>query len=655
MLPTTFMAGMTLPLFTYVLLNKGSGESSIGRVYAANTIGAIVGVLFAVHIGLPFLGMKNLLVVGAALDIVLGLVLLMKFAESRWQSPGFAVASVAVFAVFVSTAFGPNFDRGKLASGVYRYKRADVYADEEFLFYKDGKTASVAFRLGQDGLGVLATNGKPDASIQLDPDNAPSADESTMILAGVLPMAYAPHAKRVANIGMGSGQTAHVILGNPDIEVVDTVEIEVEMVNASRNYGEHVARVYDDPRSRIHIEDAKTYFSLNNEIYDFIIAEPSNPWVSGVSSLFSQEFYSTVRDYLTDEGLFVQWIQSYEFNDELAVSILKALAQHFDDFDIYISSSTDVILVAKKTGELGEPDWDLVFSDEIGKSMQRAGIRTPADLRVRQLANRAMLVPYLEDMPVLANSDYFPYVDLNAGKALYLDSRAYMFLGWSMAPLPVLEMLDERDIAFVDVTPGTVSVRVDAIRAADWIYRKLTETRQSDPPDDGAEVRSALRFMADWLASSQATCIAEANRERWSQSAFDIMVATLPHMDSDRAEEVVDELEKSACGLRQDPVIGAWLGLYRAVAVRDAEGMYVASRALLASGNDLPSYEREYLVNAAMLGAITAGQPKAAYDLWTESGGSHYSSGAEMPAYTKLLLSLSARFDDPVTRQAATQ
>lgn len=165
MLPTTFMAGMTLPLFTYVLLRKDSGESSIGRIYAANTLGAI---------------------------------------------------------------------------------------------------------------------------------------------AGVLPMAYAPDATHAANIGMGSGQTAHTILGNPRIEVVDTVEIEVEMVNASRHYGEQVARVYDDPRSRIHIEDAKTYFSLNNTVYDFIIAEPSNPWVSGVSSLFSQEFYATVRNCLEDEGIFVQ-------------------------------------------------------------------------------------------------------------------------------------------------------------------------------------------------------------------------------------------------------------------------------------------------------------------------------------------------------------
>lgn len=89
MLPTTFMAGMTLPLFTYVLLRKGSGESSIGRIYAANTLGAIAGVLFAVHIGLPVLGLKSLIVFGAALDIALGCVLILKFTGTPWRSPGF--------------------------------------------------------------------------------------------------------------------------------------------------------------------------------------------------------------------------------------------------------------------------------------------------------------------------------------------------------------------------------------------------------------------------------------------------------------------------------------------------------------------------------------------------------------------------------------
>src|SRR5467141_1074691 len=80
MLPATFCAGTTLPLITFHLLQRGHGERSIGAVYAANTLGAIAGVFFAIHVGLPSLGLKNLLTLGGALDVALGVALL-------WSAP----------------------------------------------------------------------------------------------------------------------------------------------------------------------------------------------------------------------------------------------------------------------------------------------------------------------------------------------------------------------------------------------------------------------------------------------------------------------------------------------------------------------------------------------------------------------------------------
>ena len=65
MLPATFCAGMTLPLITAILLRGGHGEKSIGAVYAFNTIGCIIGILFAVHVAMPMLGLKGMLGLGA--------------------------------------------------------------------------------------------------------------------------------------------------------------------------------------------------------------------------------------------------------------------------------------------------------------------------------------------------------------------------------------------------------------------------------------------------------------------------------------------------------------------------------------------------------------------------------------------------------------
>ena len=83
MLPATFCAGMTLPLITVALLRDGAGEAAIGRVYAANTLGAIAGVLFALHIGLPVLGLKGAVIAGALVDALLGLALLRHTALKR--------------------------------------------------------------------------------------------------------------------------------------------------------------------------------------------------------------------------------------------------------------------------------------------------------------------------------------------------------------------------------------------------------------------------------------------------------------------------------------------------------------------------------------------------------------------------------------------
>ncbi|MDJ0939841.1 MAG: hypothetical protein QNJ00_08745 [Woeseiaceae bacterium] len=654
MLPTTFMAGMTLPLFTYVLLRKGSGESSIGRIYAANTVGAIAGVLFAVHIGLPMLGLKNLIVFGALLDIALGAFLLMRFVNIEWRSPRFAVAGVLVALVMVTTIAGPAIDKRLLASGVYRYKHTDVATEDDFRFYKDGKTASVTFRVTPDGLGVLATNGKPDASIQLDSDGGASLDEMTMMLAGAIPLAYAPHAKRIANIGMGSGQTVHTVLADPHVELIDTVEIEVEMVNASKNYGDSVRRVFEDPRSNIHIEDAKTFFSLNNATYDVIIAEPSNPWVSGVASLFSEEFYGTVRDYLENDGLFVQWIQSYEFTDELAISILKALKQHFDDFDIYVSSGTDILIIAKKEGQLGKPQWDRILTGELGKLLNRVDIYTPSDLVIRQSASRPVLEPFLVDVPVLANSDYFPYVDLNAGKALFLDTRAEMFMEMTTAPLPVLEMLNRTSITFADIAPEAArsSRRLDLVGKAHWVHEKITQTKLVDPPSTETSIDAPVLYLADWLSASQQNCLAEANPDRWAASVFDLMSFTLPNLDPARGEALIDEATTAACGVATETDARRWLQLYRDIARRDGGSMYRSAMTILRNSSALEDFRADYLINAAMLGAISTGRLEDAYGVWDAWGKAHYAN-TEMAAHTKLMLSISARYEDLPSGQAA--
>jgi spermidine synthase len=134
----------------------------------------------------------------------------------------------------------------------------------------------------------IRTNGKSDATIMMTKYLESTVDESTMVLTAVIPMALNPQARDAATIGLGSGLTTHTLLSNPHMREVDTVEIEQGMVEAANNFRPSVELAYADPRSKIYIDDAKTFFSTYNKIYDLILSEPSNPWVSGVADFFKR-------------------------------------------------------------------------------------------------------------------------------------------------------------------------------------------------------------------------------------------------------------------------------------------------------------------------------------------------------------------------------
>jgi predicted membrane-bound spermidine synthase len=324
MLPATFCAGMTLPLITGALLRRGAGEQAIGQVYAANTLGAIAGVLLAVHAGLPLIGLKGTLLAGAIVDVALGLALL-NFLALR-KSLVYAGATCA--ALIVAIMLGVQLDAHKMTAGVFRHGDIGPSRDASILFNKDGKTATVHLVKYPEAVS-LRTNGKSDGSINLDPGGERGTDEITMVLTAALPLALKPETRSAAVIGIGTGLTTHTLLQSLDVERVETVEIESAMAEASRGFMPRNSAAFADPRGTIFIDDAKSFFSTHHSRYDLIISEPSNPWVSGVSGLFTREFYRRIRKHLNSGGLLVQWIQLYEMDASLVATVLGALGAEF--------------------------------------------------------------------------------------------------------------------------------------------------------------------------------------------------------------------------------------------------------------------------------------------------------------------------------------
>jgi hypothetical protein len=203
---------------------------------------------------------------------------------------------------------------------------------------------------------------------------------------------------------------------------VDTIEIEPAMVEAARLFLPRNARAYQDPRSRIHIEDAKTFFAARGERYDIIVSEPSNPWVSGVSTLFSEEFYAQVKRSLRDDGVLVQWIHAYELDLTLLASIFNALGKHFPDYAVYSWNPGDLYVVATPRAALPRPDGRDLRASRCRRRPPASRHRDLTDLLTLRLAGRATLEPLFAATGAPANSDYFPVLDQRA-PALALPRR----------------------------------------------------------------------------------------------------------------------------------------------------------------------------------------------------------------------------------------
>ena len=440
MVPATFCAGITLPLITRILIGAGGGEKSIGAVYSVNTLGSIIGVALSALVLMPLIGLKALLIAGGAIDMALGVWLMFLAGRTRPDTHRFAVALVgATVLVIAGGAINANFDRGILSSGVFRYGAAPKPGerDKGVVFYRDGRTATVSVRHSEDGSYSIATNGKPDASLSAgwfatDTETTAATrlggDESTQVLLPLTTLAHAPNAEHAAVIGNGSGLSSHFLLGSPTLKDLTTIDIEPEMINGSHTFYPVNKRVFDDPRSHYVHDDAKSYFAAANRKFDLILSEPSNPWVSGVSGLFTDEFYKRIRTYLTPDGVFGQWLHLYEIDDNLVLSVIKAVHKNFPSYEIYLTADVDMLIVASNKPELPKPDWSVYSLPNIQVDLKRFHLITPEAARSTFLVSREALSQVIGDAKG-ANSDFYPTLDLTSEQARYEKRYARGFSG----------------------------------------------------------------------------------------------------------------------------------------------------------------------------------------------------------------------------------
>ena len=248
-----------------------------------------------------------------------------------------------------------------------------------------------------------------------------------------------------------------------------------------------------------------------------------------------------------------------------------------------------------------------------------------------------MLTTYLELVSSPTNSDYYPYVDLNAGRARFVGQSAKSFGAWLNAPLPMLEILQGELVGFGEVETSNPLHRNEGVMVARWVYEKFMGNSLTDPALDLAT--GNLGYLADWLLLSEIDCAQNGNPARWHASVFGILSESLHLLDPAPAQALVDRIYSAPCETARSLDSEQWQSLYSAIARRDAAAMAVSARQILNRGMQLDTARDDYLLAAVMLGEIASGRAIDAHEAW-ESYGAERLRGADVPYHLRLLLSI---------------
>jgi len=351
MLAPTVLLGAMFPLAVRVCAATVTRlGKSVGTVYAVNTVGAILGSFCAGWVLIPALGISRTILVCVTVNVAAGMVAIW---GSRRQTALCAALMAAGGCLALSVWLRPPaWEPLIMSSGMYKYVddmedgpvsrarfRSYVADDYDLLYYREGLTSTVTVaKHKQTGNLWMATNGKIDASS--------GTDMPTQLLTGHLPMLLAPNPQDVLVVGFASGVTVGAVAAHPVRKIV-AVEIEAAVIEGSRFFNAiNRNPLANTRRVKLIVDDARNYMLVTDRTFDAIISEPSNPWITGASNLFTREYFKLGKARLREDGIFAQWLQLYGMAEHDLRSLLATFASVFEHVLVFETiEMTDLILV----------------------------------------------------------------------------------------------------------------------------------------------------------------------------------------------------------------------------------------------------------------------------------------------------------------------
>jgi spermidine synthase len=421
LIPFLYHSGRLLP-FGYALIDKNKNDYGkvCGRVYFYNTTGTVVGAVILSYLFLYYLDFDQIFKIN--LILLSGLLAFLLWKQKR------SLVWIGLIAIVVIAL--PRWDRASHYIGLFRNRTplpdnfSGVFKKPkgpgEVLYFKDDPNTTVSVMkhkatLTQDTVSIV-TNGKSDGSTY-------SQDYSTMFLAGSLGYLFGPDSKDLTAsvIGLGTGITAGALGIANEVKKVDVLEISKGVIESNIHFQDANFNILKNPKVKLIETDAFKYFSRQSKPVDIVVAEPSNPWVVGVENLFTIQFYDMVKNVLTPNGVFAQWVQLYEINADIFYSLISNVTTTFPHFRLFMVSAGDALILASKAPFQVSDTFRHRFNEKRMRSAhENLGIESPTALEILSAYGSEELKWFSIKNELGIHDLEFPKIGYLAGKEMFM-------------------------------------------------------------------------------------------------------------------------------------------------------------------------------------------------------------------------------------------
>jgi spermidine synthase len=403
-LPAAALWGASFPLALAAVAARGSDSGRlVGRVYAANTVGAIFGALLSSVVMIAWVGTRTtqrVMIGFAALSALLMLALMVGDAGKVRLAPrGLLRGAVVLAAAAISIWTIPAVPA--LLVGYGRYAPTYLQSDYlRFLYVGEGMNSSMAVSEMDNGDRNYHNAGKVQASSE-------PQDMRLQRMLGHLTTLLPTQATSVMVIGCGAGVTAGAVSIDPAVRDLTIVEIEPLVPEVvSREFGMHNFEVVDNPKTTVVIDDARHYLLTTDRMFDAITSDPFDPWVKGAATLYTVEFWREARAHLNPGGVITVFVQLYESNLEAVKSEVATFLEVFPEGMVFANlaygQGYDVVLVGQNDpapidldaidAKLNSPEYF-----QLRESLGEVGFFSAAQLMATFAAKRPEIDPWIAD------------------------------------------------------------------------------------------------------------------------------------------------------------------------------------------------------------------------------------------------------------------